>query len=79
MFDERFGPLPEYLNFFLDQFFVVINAFRSVTADIVFDTIVNVFRRAIENNKSMNVGYLRHVLCLPRMPGDSVQDKNVLL
>ena len=66
-------------EFFLYQFFTIINPRYSVPSYIIPDATEYIFRRTFQNNKRMYIGDCRDVLCLPRVPRYAVQHENVAL
>jgi hypothetical protein len=79
MVHQRCCSLTEDHEFFLYQFPVIIDALRPVSAHILFDPKKNIVNRTIEHDERVDRCEPGHVLRLPGMARDAVQDEQLVL
>lgn len=78
MVDQRRSPLPEYLQFFLNEFKMIIGTFCPVPAHVVLYPAKHVPRRTGENEQRVHPGYFFHIARLAFMPRYTVQHEQIV-
>src|SRR6266540_2431316 len=78
MIDKRRCSFPEKRQFFLDQFFIVIDPLCSVPTDIVPNAMQHIINGTIQYDKRMNPRHGRNIPCLPAVTRDAVQHEHIM-